>query len=349
MSDLHSSPGACRAPYRGIGAVADYGDEAAEREALCSACGLVERRWSTGLEIRGADRGRFLGGFVTCDVKSLEPGEGAHGLITDVRGRVLADPVALALDDCLWLELPPARAAEISAHLSKYLIVDRVEIRPLDGMIALSLIGPRCEEVFSAGQLPEATWSHRAVEVLGTGVRLVREPPFVAHGLEIPGCTIWVPAADARDLFDKLVASGALVPVGFRAYDALRVAAGRPLYGIDFDAGNLPQETGLEEQTVSYTKGCYLGQEVVARIHYRGGVNRHLRGLVIGGGADDADPVGRAVLVGGREVGTVTSTATLAGVWIGLAILHRRAEPGSDVELASGGTARVVELPFPAS
>ncbi len=345
--DLHRRAGT--ATYRGVEAVTDHGDEAAEREALRSACGLVERSWTSGLEILGQDRCRFLSGFITCDVQPLEPGEGAYGLITDVKGRVLADPVVLVLDDRLWLELPPGRAKAISEHLNKYAIADRVEIRPLDDVIPLSLIGPRSGEVLGADQPPEVAWCHRVAEIMGTEVRLVREQPLPIAGREIPGCTIWVPAEDAPALFGRLLKSGAsgLVPVGYRAYDALRVAAGRPLYGIDFDAGNFPQETGLEEQTVSYTKGCYLGQEVVARIHYRGGVNRHLRGLLLGD--DTGEPVGRAVLVGGSEAGTVTSAATLAGgVRIGLAILHRRAEPGADVELAGGGTARVVDLPFPA-
>ncbi len=359
LRNLHRRLGANLAPYRGTCAAADYGDEPAEREALRSACGLIERPWASGLEMLGEDRARFLGGFITCDVEHLEPGGGVYGLVTDVKGKVLADLVVLALEDRLWLELPPGRAQEISEHLSKYVIADRVEIRPLEGVIPMSLIGPRSAEVLGAEDQPEAAaWNHRTVDMLGTEVRLVREPPFAVPGRgfpqrgtdrRIPGCTIWAPEVSAQAFLGKMLESGrgGLVPVGHRAYDALRVAAGRPVYGLDFDAGNFPQETGLEEQTVSYTKGCYLGQEVVARIHYRGVVNRHLRGLLMG---DDAgEPVGRAVLVGGREAGTVTSAATLAGgTRIGLAILHRRAEPGTDVELAGGGTARVVELPFPA-
>ncbi len=368
LADLHRRLGANMSPYRGVEAAADYGDEGAEGEALRSASGLLDRSWTSAIEMLGEDRSRFLGGYVTCDVTSLAPGGGAYGFITNVKGRVLADPVVLALDESLWLELPASKAQEISQHLGKYVIVDRVDIRPLDDWAALSLIGPRSAEVLgAAAEVPEATWSHREAEIAGTGIRLAREPAFEVRGRKIPAWTIWVPAAGAQACFERLIESGAggLVPVGHRAFDSLRVEAGRPLYGIDFGGGNFPQETGLEEQAVSYTKGCYLGQEVVARIHYRGGVNRHLRGLVFprrgtdgttsrrgtNVGSDDSagdDPVGRAVLTGGREAGIVTSTAVLEGGGrIGLAILHKRAEPDAEVDVADSGAARVIELPFP--
>ena len=346
LADLHRRLGATMTSYRGALAAADYGDPAAESTALRSACGLMDRPWTSGVEMLGEDRCRFLGGYITCDVKSLEPGAGARGFITSVKGRVLADPVVLALDDRLWLELPPEKVEETSQHLAKYVIIDRVEIGPLDGQVALSLIGPRSAEVLDI-ELPEATWSHRAAELAGTEVRLIREPAFEVRGETIPAWTLWVAADRAQSCFEGLLASGVggVVPVGHRAFDSLRVEAGRPLYGVDFGDNNFPQETGLEEETVSYTKGCYLGQEVVARIHYRGGVNRHLRGLIFDG--DATDPIGRAVHVAGREAGTVTSAATLAdGRRIGLAILHKRAEPDASVEIADAGTARVIELPL---
>ncbi len=348
LTDLHRRLGATLTPYRGAEAAAGYGDREAESEALRSACGLIHRSWTSGLEMLGEDRDRFLGGYVTCEVKGLAPGTGVYGFVTSVKGRVLADPVVLALDDRLWLELPPDRAQEISQHLGKYAIFDRVEIQPLEAMSAFSLIGPHAAEALGAAvEVPEAVWSHRPAEVAGAEVRVVREPAFELGGREIPAWTIWVPTAAAAACFERLATSGAggLVPIGHRAFDSLRVEAGRPLYGLDFGSDNFPQETGLEGQAVSYEKGCYLGQEVVARIHYRGGVNRHLRGLIFD--RDAADPVGRAVLAGGREAGTVTSAATLTdGARIGLAILHQRAEPGTEVEVTGGGTARVVDLPF---
>ncbi len=344
LPTLHRRLGAELAPYRGAEAPAAYGDQAAELAALRAACGLVDLPWMAGLEMLGEDRVRFLNGLVTCDVKGLEPGRGAYGFVTSLKGRVMADLAVLALDDRLWLELPASVAGPIAEHLLKYVIVDRVEIRPLDGVIPLGLVGPRSAEVLGAGELPEADFGHLQIRLCGAEVRAVREPPLG----EVPAWTLWVPATRAGDLFEQLLERGAahaLRPVGHRALDRLRLEAGRPLFGVDFGPDHFPQETGLEAAAVSYDKGCYLGQEVVARIHYRGGVNRHLRGLM-GSGAPPDDLVGREVSAGGRAAGTVTSAAPADGGWLGLAILHRRAEPGAEGEIAGGAVARVVEPPF---
>ncbi len=350
LTFLHRRSGAQLASYRGIETAATYGDGAAEDAALRQGCGLVDLGWCGRLEMAGEDRARFLHGYVTCDVKALASGAGAYGFVTNVKGRVLADLKILALDDRLWLEVPRGVATEIAEHLQKYVIVDRVEIRPADEAVPFGLIGPRSAEVLAGvGDLPEVDFGHRPATIAGVDAHLVREPSLG----EAPGWTLWVPTGKAEGFVERLLDHGAahgLRLVGHRALDRLRVAAGRPLFGVDFGPDNFPQETGLEEVAVSYEKGCYLGQEVVARIHYRGGVNRHLRGLAFDADAPDAerpaDLLGRQILADGREAGTVTSAAESAAGWLGLAILHRRAEPGAGVGLDGGGTARVVELPF---
>lgn len=347
LASTHDRLGATFAPYRGVEAVADYGDAADEHRALREACGVIDRSWTGRLEMRGEDRARFLGGLVTCDVTSLAPGEGAYGFLTTVKGRVMADVTVLALDDRLWLELPPGSSDAIGEHLGKYVIVDRVEIAPL-AQVPLTLIGPRAAEVLATAELPEGLHEHRALTLDDVETRVVREPPL--GGSESASWSLWVAGEHAAALFEHLLQRGAghgLRPVGHRAFDRWRIESGRPLFGVDFGPDNFPQETGLEEQAVSYTKGCYLGQEVVARIHYRGGVNRHLRGLIFDDGRPVDERVGVAVVADDREAGTVTSAAEAAdGRRLGLAILHRRAEPDATVTLAGGGTARVVELPF---
>ncbi len=297
---------------------------------------LLDRSRVSRLEMSGGDRTRFLNGLVTCDVKSLGPGSGTYGFLTQVKGRILADVKVLVLDEVLWLELPPDMGEAIAAHLGKYVIADQVEIRPLDD-VPLALAGSRAAGVLAAVELPEAVYGHRRAEVLGTEVRLVRE-----DGPGVALWTLWTPAEEASALRDKLVETG-LSPIGGEAWERLRVEAGRPLYGQDFGIDNFPQETGLED-AVSYTKGCYLGQEVVARIHYRGGVNKLLRGLRF---MDEAEPLGKDVVHDGREAGTVTSAVRSPDYGhIGLAVLHKRVEPGARVEIAGAGTAEVVELPF---
>ncbi len=340
LADLHRRLGARFEPYRGVETPADYGSAEEEYEALRRGCGLVDRSYAARLEMLGEDRVRFLNGLVTCDVKSLGPGEGTYGFLTDVKGRILADVVVLALADRLSLELPPGTAGEIQSHLEKYVIVDRVEIRSPDPAATLSLVGPGAGEL--AGPVPgEAPYSHAEEVIHGSEVTVVREPD-----LGVPVRTLQVPAAAAAPFFEELLErGGGLRPVGHRALERLRIEEGRPLFGRDFGRDNFPQETGLEK-AVSYDKGCYLGQEVVARIHYRGGVNRHLQGLVVAGGPSAAELAGRPVLHQGRPAGVLTSAADTARGCLGLAILHRRAEPGGSVEIEGGIAAEVVALPF---
>src|SRR5437763_1566837 len=152
----------------------------ADYEALRHGCGLADRSAVGRLALLGADRQRFLNGQVTCDVKGLVPGGGAYGFFTSHQGKILADVAAFALEDRLWLELPPGRAEEIAAHLLKYVIVDRVEVLPLDEYRVLTLAGPRAAETLRAlapelGELPERTWSHLPLAELGCGVVLARQ------------------------------------------------------------------------------------------------------------------------------------------------------------------------------
>jgi aminomethyltransferase len=319
---------------------ADYRDVDAEHRALREACGLFVPSRIRGLEMTGEDRARFLGGLVTCEVKSLAPGAGAYGFLTQVKGRVLADVTVLALPDRLWLALPASEADVIAEHLGKYVIVDRVEIRPLAGLLPLALIGPGAAAALAGVELPETLYGHGEADVHGVRTRVVREAD-----LGTPAWTLWAPEDEAAALAERLREHG-VRRVGGRAWDRLRVEAGRPLFGQDFGPDHFPQETGLEAEAVSYSKGCYLGQEVVARIHYRGGVNRLLRGLRFEGFDDEAAPLGQEIVHEGREAGTVTSAVRSPSLGhVGLAVVHKRVEPGTRVAVGAGG-AEVVALPF---
>jgi tRNA-modifying protein YgfZ len=330
------------------------GELAADYEALRHGCGLADRSGMDRLELLGEDRRRFLNAYVTCDVKGLEAGQGAYGFFTGAQGRILADVVLLAHHDRLWLELPPGHGETVAAHLRKYLLADRVEMRGLAEMLPLTLAGPRAaaalRERAPGIELPEAPWGHVRAMVAGTEVTVQR-----TGRLGVPALTLWVSASVAPPLCEELLAAPPggrgqdVRPVGPEALEAVRAEAGIPRFGHDFGPQNLPQETG-EEEAVSYTKGCYLGQEVVARIHYRGGVQKRLCGLVFDGAAVPA--TGTALLYDGREAGAIGTALHSPALDrpIGLAILHRRAaEPGSRLELAGakgGGGAEVRPLPF---
>jgi folate-binding protein YgfZ len=332
---LGTVDGGATAPLR-------YSSVAEEVRAVREGCGLVDRAWTGRLELLGADRHRFLNAYVTCEVKGLGPGQGAYGFFTNPKGGILSDVVVLALEDRLWLQLPAGQEGAISTHLRKYILADRVEVRPLEDMLPISLLGPRAEEVLEC-PLPEAgEWRHVRAKVHGTEVALQRTGRLGAEAW-----SLWVSASIAGPLMEHLLEIPGIVPVGFDALEVLRTEAGIARFGRDFGPDNFPQETGAEEDSVSYTKGCYLGQEVVARIHYRGGVQKTLRGLDFGAGPAPAP--GTPLLLEGRESGAATTVvdSVALGRPIGLGILHRRAaEPGTKLELAGGGTAEVRELPF---
>lgn len=312
-----------------------------EYRALRSGCGLLDRSEAVGrLELVGADRHRFLNAYVTCDVKAISPGQGAYGFFTNPQGRILSDAVVLAHEDRLWLEVAPGRERMLADHLKKYILADRVEVRTLDDMVPLTLIGPCAGEALSGVELPSGDWQHARVMVRGTEVTLVRSGRLGAEAY-----TLWVSASIASHLAEDLLESPEVQPASLEAWEILRTEAGIPRFGLDFGEESFPQETGAEE-AVSYTKGCYLGQEVVARIHYRGGVQKILRGLVFDAGAIPAH--GTPLLFEGREAGLVGTALSSLGLGhpIGLAILHRRAaEPGTHLDF-EGGRAEVRELPF---
>jgi folate-binding protein YgfZ len=258
------------------------------------------------LTLSGEDRLRLLNGLVTCEVKGLAVGRGVHGFFTDVKGHVLADVVVWAVVDGLRLEVPLSQRQAIAAHIARYVVADRVEIEPSDDQVALALAGPAAAEHLAdlageeAPKLPDSAWTHGQVT-------LADQPAWVTLESRVgqPTWTLWVAAVAAAELRRELVDRD-VREIGPQVLEAVRLAAGSPVFGIDYGSENLPQETGLDD-AVSYTKGCYLGQEVVARLHYRGQVARRLARLR---GADlEPPPPGTAVLLDGREVGSVTSAA----------------------------------------
>lgn len=307
-----------------------------EVRALREGCGLVDLSPSAGrIEMLGPDRLRFLNAYVTCDVKGLAPGDGAYGFLTSHQGRILADLVALAFEDRLWLQVPAGQEGAVTDHLKKYILADRVELRSLDDMTPLALAGPRATEALGGAEPPPpGDWRHHRAKVHGTEVELQR-----TARLGVEAWTLWVSASIAPHLSRSLAEVPGVTRVGFEALEVVRTEAGIPRFGPDFGPDNFPQETGAEE-AVSYTKGCYLGQEVVARIHYRGGVQKVLRGLAFQGTAPET---GAPLLHEGREAGKVGTVVQSPGLGpVGLAILHRRAaEPGTRLELPDGGVAEV--------
>ncbi|HUF78730.1 MAG TPA: glycine cleavage T C-terminal barrel domain-containing protein [Thermoanaerobaculia bacterium] len=346
LADLHRALGAEQRERWGVRVAVAYTSVPEEAEALHEGSALVDRSWMDVLEISGADRKRFLNALVTCEVRELAEGGGAYGFLTTRKGGVLSDFVLLELGDRFRLELPPGRGPVVADHLGKYVLADRVELSP-GTALPLTLIGPGAKGHLRAlledpWPVPvEARWGHAEITIAGHPLRLAHRPLLGAEAW-----TLWVEPASSRALAETLLAAPGVLPAGFDALDTVRIEAGVPWWGRDYDESSLPQETGLEE-ALNFTKGCYLGQEVVARIHYRGAVNRVLRGLQFDG--DEPPAEGTGLSLEGRPVGRVGSVAVspvLEGP-IGLALLHKRgAEPGTRLEVEGGGEAEVAALPL---
>jgi len=281
------------------------------------------------LVVAGPDRERLLHGLVSGEVRKLEVGAVTHGFVTSPQGRILADYRLLARDGSFWLLLPRGTAGAIGAHLEKYKLASRVEIVPHPEAPIFELRGEPSEASLDAAR--------------GAGIELFRDPaagspryfPLMAATEQLGAVAAWL---------TEVQRSARLRTVEEQELELARIEAGELRFGVDFDGANFPQETGREE-AVSYTKGCYLGQEIVARIHYRGGVQKRPCALRFDGPAPP--PAGVELRLEGRAVGRATSVA-LSSVHgaIGLGILHQRgAEPGTILAF-DGGSAQVVVLPF---
>lgn len=319
----------------------DFGDAAAEHRALREGAGVVALDDRVVLVATGADRVDFLQGMLTNDVARLAAGEACPALLLTIQGRVTADVDVLSLDDAVWLVVDASAAAAVLDALGALIVADDVEIGPDRDRTVLGLLGPRAAAVLAGVVLPEP-WCHVATTVDGVPVRLLRGAPLAAGDV-----LVFTARADGARLRDALVARGA-TPCGRAAFEARRIALGVPRTGADMGADTLAIEMPVEAR-ISDRKGCYLGQEVVARGTSRGKVNRRLRGLVFDG---PAPVVGTALLASGKEVGVVTSVAgtPVVPVAIGLGIVRREHwEPGTILEVAGAAgrtSARVADWPL---
>jgi folate-binding protein YgfZ len=326
---------------------AHYGDPAAEHRAACEGAAVADRSFVGKAVLTGRDRAAFLHGMVTNDIKGLAPGQGCPAAFLDLHGKVLSLLAVYALDDRLLLELPPGSTEKTLEALDHFLISEKAAFSPADDTFAVfALVGPAAAgtlETLGGRRLDLRPFGHDEVALAGIAARVVRQPFGSRERFQC-----WAAAADAAALWQALVGAGAR-PLGLEASEALRVEAGEPLYGHDVDETVIFPELRLDP-FVSYTKGCYVGQEVVARVKYRGHVNRALAGLLIEG--DRVPPPGSRLLADDREIGRVTSSvhSPALGRPIALGYVRReQLEPGTAVMVRDGERslpARVAALPF---
>jgi aminomethyltransferase len=343
LAGVHADLGATLGAVDGRPVPLRFGDARREHQALVEGRAFADRSFVDLLELRGPDRRRFLGGLVTCDVQSLQAGSSTRGFFTNVQGRVLADVVVLAREQSLLLELPGGCGEAMTRHMAKYVIADDVEVQARPDLLPLTIFGPDAEVDLGAAELAPGQWTVGPAALFEVPVLADRRPVWGMAAL-----TLWVKTEEGAAFFQRLLEAGrwsGLAPVGVGALETRRVELGVPRFGRDFGPDHFPQETGLEGETVRYDKGCYLGQEVIARIHYRGQVNRTLVGLRM---PSPALPDGTELLLDERPVGALSSAVAspLAGD-VALAIVHRRgAEAGTRLAIAGFGAAEVAALPF---
>jgi folate-binding protein YgfZ len=304
-----------------------------EYRLLREGCGLLDRSERGKLGLTGGQAKEFLNGQVTNDVEALVPGAGCYAAFLTNKGKMLGDLRALDIGSELFLDTERGSLQELFNLIRRSLIGWDAELhkRTLERGL-LSLIGPEARAVVGQIDLPDVEHANVAVTIGGVET--------VAIATDV-GIDLLCDAADTGPLATALAEAGAPA-VGEDAAEVLRVEHGRPRYGIDLDDSVIPQEAGLNERAVSFTKGCYVGQETVARLHYRGKPNRHLRGLSL------SEPVetGTELRLGERVVGTIGSSVLSPGLGpIALALVRREAEPGAAVR-AGAATGTVVSLPF---
>jgi folate-binding protein YgfZ len=335
MVSLNLSFGKYIQPIRMLVAVVSTDSVAWDYRVITEACGLFDRSERGKLALTGSDAKGFLQGQISNDVEALIPGGGCYATFLTPKGKMLGDLRVLDAGDELLLDTERAALQELFNMIRRFSVGYGVQLhkRTLErGLYAL--VGPDAPEVAGVAGLGDAEHAHVAASIGGVQVRAIRTDV---------GIEILCPASDAPTVEAALRIAGA-VPVSETAVECLRVERGRPRYGIDVDDSVIPQEAGLNDRAVSFTKGCYVGQETVARLHYRGKPNRHLRGVALSAPAQAGEPVSFQ----GRQVGALTSVASSPRFGpIALALIRREAPPGTDVTVGPEGTsAEIVELPF---
>jgi folate-binding protein YgfZ len=296
-------------------------------ELLSTSAGLVDRSDRGKLLLRGSEAADYLQGQVTNDVEALEAGQGCYAALLSHKGKIQADMRVLRGPDWLWLDTEPGALPAILRNAQTYGIGRDLHVEDVTGSRALlSLLGPAARDALDAAP---ADSEHAWIEG--------------EHGVYVTtdlGVDVICPTGDAEAVRTAL----GVEQVSGESAECLRVESGRPRFGVDMDTDTIPEEAGLNDRAVSFTKGCYVGQETVARLHYKGKPNRHLRGLRL---AEPAEH-GAVLRLGDREVGRVGSATVSPSLGpVALAIVRREAESGETVLVGEPGSpGQVVELPF---
>ncbi len=322
----------------------DYGNVRAEFAALLSGCGIYDLSGRAKIALTGGDRVRWLNGMVTNNIRDLAQGHGVYAFLLNPQGHILGDLYAYNRGDSLRIDTDQSQSEKLVATFDHYIIMDDVEVTDVnDKLTAIGIAGPKAREVLRAAgfevaelqplQFVEVTWKNLAVAVVR------------GDNASVESYELWLPPGQAASLQDALIKAGGTVS-GSTALELLRVAVGIPRYGQDIRERDLPQETE-QQRALHFSKGCYIGQEIVERIRSRGNVHRKFTGFEVQGALP---AVGTKIEANGKDVGEITSAASLplAGGDRLVALGYVRREiaiPGKQVQAGSGQLS-IAALPF---
>jgi folate-binding protein YgfZ len=358
LFETQRAAGAEFANYFGVRLPAQFRDPFAEYEAARNRVALIDTNFRAIFALTGPDRVRYLNAVTSGNIRDLATGQSAMGLLLNAQAHMLAELITLALEDRLVMLSHAFLRQRTFELLDKFIIMDEATLTDettqtgtlaIEGSRAPELLRDLAEIEFM--QLPGGAHVQANLKLSGefSGAtipcRVLRRSLFGFPGVEFLLSRESLPAA-WRALNDAVRLLGGS-PIGYRALEMLRLEAGISWFGIDFDEHHIPQEAGVESTHISFTKGCYTGQEIVERVRSRGHVNRRLAGLLFSG--SEAPKPGTAIFASdGTEAGRVTSAAfsPLAGKAIGIAYLRREyLHPGTTLQCGIA-EAEVIELPL---
>ncbi len=328
--------------------------------ALLHSVGIAALDGTGWIRVTGADRVRWLNGMVTNSIQQLASGEGCYSFALNAQGRILGDLNAFVLADCILLETGRAQIETLFAHFDRFIIMDEVELADVsDERAGLVLAGPQAEAIL--GKLDLATVSHSPLRLQSAVWQSEPLEIIHAHSPLVPRIELWAAPATIQRLAADLIATGA-APVDCAALEQLRILEGTPRYGTDIrnseTTHDLPQETA-QSRALHFTKGCYLGQEIVERIRSRGNVHRTFTGFALTGPLPTA---GTVLESEAKSVGELTSVASIplaatdcgamaasgqcVPLQLALGSIRREALDRNLMLTYPGGTATPIDLPY---
>jgi aminomethyltransferase len=307
------------------------------------------------IRITGSDRVRWLNGMATNNIQALKPGEGCYNFFLNAQGRIQGDATAWMLEDSILLETAADRIPALMAMLDHFIIMDDVELADLGTFPGLTVAGPQAPAMLAQLGLHIQEPLHETGQILGD----LRLKVHRIHSPLVPRFELWPQGEDTASLATSLTEAG-LAQTTPEALDQLRILEGTPRYGTDITDRDLPQETG-QTRALHFTKGCYLGQEIVERIHSRGNVHRSFSGFVLTGPLPapgtqleaESTPVAELTSVASihlPESGSIAARATAGPVQLALGIIRREtlanAQACNLTLTYPGGTATPIALPY---